>query len=1129
MAIKPTIAVSGLESGARLDFATLMDDFAAAWERGEVPVVEEYLDLLGADGSHVAAELIYREFCLAEANGWKPQVADYLARFPQHKPELERLMWLHGECSPSLLGRWTATDPACELPEAGDEIGPYLLRRELGRGAFARVFLAEETNLENRLVVLKVSTRMTREPWLLARVRHPHIVEIVSHATADDGAFHLLCMPFWGGATLAAVLSLRSAQARRPSSGLDLLADLDSVAAPEFPSVNRARPAREILAGLTYSQAVAWVGARLAEALDHAFSRDVAHGDVKPSNVLLSADANPMLLDFNLARDASPAGLSHAANDPGGTLAYMAPERLRALATRDPARDDSSLLSPRAVLGPECNTNSLARVEHTQGQERLGSSPHLSDIYSLGMVLLEALTGKAPRSVAISGDPDPGSDFGQLRAVAGAYAAARARGATAAIHESEAGGWVSIAPGLRAILERCLDPDSGRRYRRGSELAVDLDRWRADRPLVYTSEPFWGQTVPRWLRRQRRAVILTAAALSLLVGLASMLAVMVTSRQSLQANALYKLARHWDDAEARAYGSQRRGAPRFPAPGDHQVSETAHRALNDYNVLGPGDWRQRDDVRLLPVADREDLDLWLMEQAYRYCRSLDDRPELCRADWQRALSYIERLAAFRPLQAFTALAQRLRAKLGVETQEPSCLGAGSPALAQLAPGSSVATVEFPWLEQYLLGVAAEIEFAPGAPFEPGGAELAIALGPADGSVVPDAPTRAQRGAAQRALAHYRSLLAIRPDSYWGNYRSAVASFALDQFDEAQRHLERCLKRRPQNAVLHIFLAGCQQELGQFPEALEECNVALEFAPDLAEWYRSRAFIRAASGQTSGLSDDIQHFELLSHILPRGFWSYAPLSRAWSAGQSGAPSTDQGEVFLPAIGVTNRVVERPAELVGQSAGALIDPEEVAARAELATKIFKADDYDLSWAELGKILILDPNHIGVRMRRALQAIETRRFDEARRDLEMVFNHPGLFDYIRKNEPTLIRRFHDASRRYFRNGKVEEGRMIARRALDLSIGLKYLCGESHYNMARACAVSGRTDPQFIGEAADQLFHALHANQAYQAQYEIDQTFDAVRAQMNTALRQMSELHRTLDPNTFRKTLAAALAKAR
>ena len=178
-----------------------MTTFTAAWERGEAPAAEDYLDRLDSADSQAAVELIYREFCLAEASGREAgSFSDYLARFPEHKTALERLIRLHGECSPSLLGRWMETTPSldrCRRPATA--IGPYFLAPELGRGGFARVFLAEQTNLENRLVVLKVSTRMTREPWLLARVRHPHIVEIVSHATVDDGAFHLICMPFWGG------------------------------------------------------------------------------------------------------------------------------------------------------------------------------------------------------------------------------------------------------------------------------------------------------------------------------------------------------------------------------------------------------------------------------------------------------------------------------------------------------------------------------------------------------------------------------------------------------------------------------------------------------------------------------------------------------------------------------------------------------------------------------------------------------------------------------------------------------------------------------------------------------------------------------------------------------------------
>ena len=67
----------------------------------------------------------------------------------------------------------------------------------------------------------------SQEPWLLARVRHAHIVEIFSHATVDDGAFQLICMPFWGGATLAAVLAARRERRDRAALGRDLLADLD--------------------------------------------------------------------------------------------------------------------------------------------------------------------------------------------------------------------------------------------------------------------------------------------------------------------------------------------------------------------------------------------------------------------------------------------------------------------------------------------------------------------------------------------------------------------------------------------------------------------------------------------------------------------------------------------------------------------------------------------------------------------------------------------------------------------------------------------------------------------------------------------------------------------------------------
>ena len=142
--------------------------------------------------------------------------------------------------------------------------------------------------------------------------------------------------------------------------------------------------------------------ARLAEALDHASGRDVAHGDVKPSNILLSADGNPMLLDFNLARDVAPA-LDPLGGpiDPGGTLAYMAPERLRALASAGSGRPgwpaDSDGEAPDADW--DLDDRSTAR------------EAAVSDIYSLGMVLLEALS--RPAAVGGRGAGGPGGGPGR--------------------------------------------------------------------------------------------------------------------------------------------------------------------------------------------------------------------------------------------------------------------------------------------------------------------------------------------------------------------------------------------------------------------------------------------------------------------------------------------------------------------------------------------------------------------------------------------------------------------------------------------------------------------------------------------------------------------------------------------
>src|SRR5262249_35603970 len=106
---------------------------------------------------------------------------------------------------------------------------------------------------------------------------------------------------------------------------LDRAARVLPVASGTAPS-----PARVFLAGASYVRAVCWVGACLADALQYAHERRLVHLDLKPSNVLLAADGQPMLLDFHLAREpihpdgGAPAWL-------GGTAGYMSPEQEAAL------------------------------------------------------------------------------------------------------------------------------------------------------------------------------------------------------------------------------------------------------------------------------------------------------------------------------------------------------------------------------------------------------------------------------------------------------------------------------------------------------------------------------------------------------------------------------------------------------------------------------------------------------------------------------------------------------------------------------------------------------------------------------------------------------------------------------
>jgi TolB-like protein/Flp pilus assembly protein TadD len=202
----------------------------------------------------------------------------------------------------------------------------YSIERELGRGGMATVYLARDVR-HDRPVALKLlhaelaatlgPERFQREIRMAARLQHPHILTV--HDSGDAGGQLWFTMPFVEGESLRDRL-------RRER---------------QLPINDAVRIAREA-----------------ASALDYAHRHDIIHRDVKPENLLLTADGQVLVADFGIARAlgaASEAGLTETGTSIG-TPAYMSPEQ-------------------------------------ASGERALDGR---TDIYSLGAVLYEMLAGEPP-------------------------------------------------------------------------------------------------------------------------------------------------------------------------------------------------------------------------------------------------------------------------------------------------------------------------------------------------------------------------------------------------------------------------------------------------------------------------------------------------------------------------------------------------------------------------------------------------------------------------------------------------------------------------------------------------------------------------------------------------------------
>ena len=500
-----------------------------------------------------------------------------------------------------------------KLPRAGEEVLGFRLIRELGRGAFARVFLAEQVALAERRVAAKISVAQRDESQTLAQLQHTHIVPIYSAHVDTASGLRVLVMPYFGGTTLDRLLAKTGLRPDRHVTGRSLVTALDDLSIADFatrrpgsmpglgsqpsmpsqsvslPSMGTSqaaspwaasrqlgrtllgswrdpastnsigRPARHILERSSYIQAVTWIAARLADGLAHAHQRGILHRDIKPSNVLVASDGQPMLLDFNLARDLKSPD-SGAVAYVGGTLPYMAPEHLDAFNVQSPT-------PPTAV------------------DER-------SDIYSLGVVLFEMLTNKHPFPMEPPGNSLPALLYRM---------AAERRTKAPSLRELNP----AVPRSLDAIVRRCMDPDPARRYPEAAQLAEDLQCELDSLPLEYTPEPSLGERARKWMRRHPRLSSggsIGTFSFLLVAGLAY-LVLAVGGRL-----AGYDAERRWikfEEGLVRAQLLVHTGSE--PGQNLAEGEKVCEQTLGLFDVLAGGDWLHSSRVRRLGPQNQAKL------------------------------------------------------------------------------------------------------------------------------------------------------------------------------------------------------------------------------------------------------------------------------------------------------------------------------------------------------------------------------------------------------------------------------------------------------------------------------------------------------------------------------------------
>jgi WD40 repeat protein/serine/threonine protein kinase len=467
--------------------------------------------------------------------------------------------------------------------QAGAVIGPYKLVEQIGEGGMGTVWMAQQTEPVKRLVAVKlikagmdskqVIARFEAERQALALMDHPNIARVLDAGTVgkDEGGR----MKDEKGKDAASNSSfiLHPSSFGRPYFVMDLVR---GVPITKYCDDHHLTPRQRLELFLPVCQAI-----------QHAHQKGIIHRDLKPSNVLVAlydGKAVPKVIDFGVAKAAGQQ-LTDKTLVTGfgaivGTLEYMSPEQ--------------------------------AEVNQIDIDTR-------SDIYSLGVLLYELLTGSPPftkkdlekagmlEMLRVIREQEPSKPSTKLSTAEGLPTLAANRG-------TEPAKLTKLVRGeLDWIVMKALEKDRNRRYETANGFAMDIQRYLADE-AVLACPPSAGYRLRKFARRNKGALLAVAVFLLLLVG-----GVVGTTLGLLQA----RKSEDHAQAEARVAGHERDNA--ITALASETKALKAEKQTSYYlgTSLALNEYRTRNVERASAILDEspEDLRHWEWHYLNRLCRS----------------------------------------------------------------------------------------------------------------------------------------------------------------------------------------------------------------------------------------------------------------------------------------------------------------------------------------------------------------------------------------------------------------------------------------------------------------------------------------------------------------------------